>query len=240
MNAFATGPEISAALLDASSALVLIVKWTVALALAWLAHGLLARQNPRWRVALWRTTLVGLALVAMLSGVPPIVTYRLVPRDPPGINAVPTVPTAPAVPVRVAPGADTVQARPGIPPGADPGLPRLDFPARAAAVGAGKLPGVPAMPGRSDPAARKAQGSRWGVGIVSSWWTIWLAGVLVLAARLVVGSWSLARRDRPGMPGNRSAAGMSGAGPGVLDEGHRDTLSGWALASRAAVARAGV
>ena len=76
MSLFATWLEFFAGLLDASIGLVLIVKWTAVLALAWLAHGMLAGRNPRWRVALWRSAIVGLALVAVLSLAPPIVTYQ--------------------------------------------------------------------------------------------------------------------------------------------------------------------
>ena len=97
MSVFSTWLEFSASLPDASIGLVLIVKWTAVLALAWLAHGMLAGRNPRWRVALWRSAVVGLALVAVLSLAPPIVTYRSVPRDQPSVEVAQTVPTAPAV-----------------------------------------------------------------------------------------------------------------------------------------------
>jgi len=69
--------ELSAGLLNLSSGLVLTFKWTAVLGLAWLAHAKLARRNPRWRVALWRSAVVGLALVAVLSSLPPIVRYRV-------------------------------------------------------------------------------------------------------------------------------------------------------------------
>ncbi len=64
MSLFATSLELFAALLDASTVLLLIVKWTAVLALAWLAHGMLAGRNPRWRVALRRSVAVGVVLVA--------------------------------------------------------------------------------------------------------------------------------------------------------------------------------
>ncbi len=48
------------------------------LAVAWLAHGMLAGRNPRWRVALWRSAVVGVAMVAVLSAAPPIVKYHVV------------------------------------------------------------------------------------------------------------------------------------------------------------------
>ena len=46
------------------------------LALAWLAAWDSGGRNPRWRVALWRSTVVGLAVVPVLSACPPIVTYQ--------------------------------------------------------------------------------------------------------------------------------------------------------------------
>jgi beta-lactamase regulating signal transducer with metallopeptidase domain/thiol-disulfide isomerase/thioredoxin len=43
------------------------------------------------------------------------------------------------------------------------------------------------------PTSAEAQGFRWGNGLVSWLWSIWLAGVLVLTARLILGSLALAR-----------------------------------------------
>src|SRR5271163_334302 len=103
MSLFAVWPEFSAGSWDHSIASALILKWTTVLALAWLAHGMLAGRNPRWRVALWRSAVVGIALVAVLSLAPPIVTYPTVPREPPAMDVARTVPTAPAVEVREAP-----------------------------------------------------------------------------------------------------------------------------------------
>jgi hypothetical protein len=159
MNAFATWPGFSGALPAVSLGLVVIVKWTVVLTLAWVAHGLLARRNPRWRVALWRTAVVGLTLMAMRSVVRPLVSYRLGPRDQPLRKAVPTVA------VRGAAEVDTLRAQTGVPgerraAGADFGHPWSDFPARVAGDVAGTLPEVPVMVGRNEPATRKAQGFR--------------------------------------------------------------------------------
>jgi beta-lactamase regulating signal transducer with metallopeptidase domain len=204
MSLYAIEAELSSGFWDASIGLVVIAKWTVVLALAWLAHGMLARRNPRWRVALWRSAFVGLALVAVLSGVPPIVTYPLSPRDPSLSEIVPTISHVPAVAVRGDSEVDPVRAQRGIPwgrrpSGAEPSHPRSDFPAEVAGVAAGKAgkpAEVPVMVGRNDPATREVQGFRWGPGSVSGLWTIWLAGVLVLTARLIVGSLSLTRLVR--------------------------------------------
>ena len=52
MNAFWIGFNAIAGRVHHPIGLVLAAKWTVILGLAWLAHGLLAGQNPRWRVTL--------------------------------------------------------------------------------------------------------------------------------------------------------------------------------------------
>ena len=93
MSLFATSLDFLAVLGGDSIGLVLIAKWTVVLALAWLAHGLLAGRNPRWRVALWRLAVVGKRPVAILSSVPPIVTYRSASRDRPSDGVVRSAPT---------------------------------------------------------------------------------------------------------------------------------------------------
>ena len=73
MNALSAWSQSVAGLAVDSIVLVLVVKWTAVFAMAWLVLGMLAGRNPRWRAALWRTTVVGIALVALLSSAPPIV-----------------------------------------------------------------------------------------------------------------------------------------------------------------------
>ena len=71
-----------ASLADGSIGLMLVAKWTLLLALAWLGHAALARGNPRWRVALWRGAMLGIGLVAALAAVPPLVRLPI-ESDPP-------------------------------------------------------------------------------------------------------------------------------------------------------------
>jgi hypothetical protein len=52
-------------------------RWTALLILAWAAHLVLAKRDPRWRVLVWRSAAVGLATIVILTAVPPIVTWRL-------------------------------------------------------------------------------------------------------------------------------------------------------------------
>ena len=196
------------------------------LALAWLAHAMLSRRNPRWRVVLWRACVVGLALVVVLSAVPPIVTYHLLAARPAfdRVRADGNPFVARRGPWRSGgrhgsvSGGNRLVASPS---GADPSHPRSDFPtgvAGAAAGTGGKPPGVPGQD----------QGIRWGAGIVSWLWSIWLAGVLVLTARLILGSLGLARivrrsSDAPdaiarGMPRRSpSAWDVDRIGPARLD-----------------------
>src|SRR5271156_4422551 len=61
---------------DAPLVVLALIKVSAFLMGAWLAHALLVGRNPRWRVALWRSTVVGLVLVAVLSAGPPILTYQ--------------------------------------------------------------------------------------------------------------------------------------------------------------------
>ncbi len=206
---------------------------------------LLARRNPRWRVALWRSAVVGLALVAILSGVHPIVTYRLVFREQPSIKA---------EVVRGAPEIDTIRSRAGTPggrrpSGTDPSHPRSDISGGLAGVAAGEA-GSPAEVSPDDSAIRDAQGFRWNASLVSGLWTIWLAGVFVLIARLIVGSRSLAwivRRASEAPDAivreGREVADRLGCRQSVRmrsNPGHRDALPGGVLASRPALDGTGV
>ena len=96
MSAFAAWSESIAGLAGDSIVLVLVAKWTVVLVMAWLAHATFAGGNPRWRVALWRATVVGVGLVALLSSAPPIVKYRLAPTGATAVQIVRSAAIAPA------------------------------------------------------------------------------------------------------------------------------------------------
>ena len=82
MSAFSAWLSLIAGPAADSIGFMLVMKWTVVLAFAWLAHGMLGGRNPRWRVAVWRTTVVGIALVALVSSAPLIVKYRFTPARP--------------------------------------------------------------------------------------------------------------------------------------------------------------
>jgi hypothetical protein len=102
MNVWSSGNELATA--------ALIARWTVLLTFAWLGHGALAQRNPRWRVALWRTVLVGLAGIGMLALVPPVLTVPVSPARP-AIIAPTTVTQAQPALRELAPKADGPIAR---------------------------------------------------------------------------------------------------------------------------------
>ena len=52
-------------------------RWTALLIFAWVAHLVLAKRDPRWRVLVWRSAAVGLATIVILTAAPPFVTWRL-------------------------------------------------------------------------------------------------------------------------------------------------------------------
>jgi hypothetical protein len=185
---------------DSSIGLALAIKWTLVLVLAWLGHGLLARRNPRWRVALWRTVLVGLGAVAILAGVPPIVAYPLVIAHHPSIEAMAPAPAAAIVgspevaPIR--PGEGSLRGH--LPPGPDH---RSDLPTGVAGVAASEASkppaaGVPVLAGGDEPATGLAEGLRRESGIIWGIGTAWMSGVLVLTGRLIAGSLRLRRLVR--------------------------------------------
>ena len=52
---------------DAPSGLIILIKITVLLLLAWSIHFILLRFNPRWRVLLWRTVAVGTIAIPLIA-----------------------------------------------------------------------------------------------------------------------------------------------------------------------------
>ena len=67
MNALLTASRVSQLLVDAPAWAMLLVKITAILSAAWLAHLVLSRANPRWRVFLWRVTAVGITALPAVA-----------------------------------------------------------------------------------------------------------------------------------------------------------------------------
>jgi hypothetical protein len=170
MSAFSIWSNFIAGLAGDSVIFVLITKSVVVLAAAWLVNGMLAGRNPRWRVALWRTTIVGLTLVAFLSWAPPIVEYRIDPAASATVEVVQSVSIAPAGNDRATPRSVSV---------------------RASIETADQTP-APAPLARTDDVSDTASISQ-PMAPVSSIVSIWLAGIFDLTVRLMVASLCLAQ-----------------------------------------------
>ncbi len=190
-------------LADLPPGLVLIVKATFILALAWLAALALRGRNPRWRVALWRTTTISLGLTLGLTLAPPLVAWRVptpksasvarAPSDGPG-RIRDSTPAPPPRPVAIGPF--PVERRE---------VTRVE-PVPEASIEPSP-PGKPTEP--AAPARRPAPAVREEAGLFSkvigakdldrSLLVAWLAGVVILAGRSTLGAWRLSglvRRSR--------------------------------------------
>ena len=186
MSPFSPLFESLTSLMDGSIALILVLKWTALLALAWMIHANLSRCNPRWRVLLWRATVAGLAVVAISSWAPPIVEYRFTDRGSAAIDVARSQPSVQAEKGRKKPEVlgVSVSTEAANPP---PSL-VLDAATTNQSDSAQTSPGLrPVLTVRE---------TRWDPR--PSYWlpSIWLAGVVVLISRLMVGSLSLARLVR--------------------------------------------
>ena len=166
----------------------------------------------------------------LLSVVPPIVTYRLVPRDQPSME------------VR----ANGIRRRDPWRSGDRPGCARAGIPAGASLSdgaashpGSGFPSGVAGIAAGRPPGRIRDQGSPripWGARDRLGLWSIWLAGVLVLTARLILASLALARLVRrssdvpEAIVGECRAIaerlGCRRARPRAPDVGRRDPLPG--------------
>ncbi len=216
MNALPAWYQSIAGLMGDSTVCLLVAKWTVLLAMAWLAHGLLARGNPRWRVALWRTTSSGIVVLPMLSWAPPIVEYRLAPADAPeGARSALIDPHRRTLPRGETMAKGQARGQPGhLLPGASESrsrtggdhvatgdafvaqsiqvverAPRSDDARRIAASAAGDSD----SPGAEVPGSAPAESRAARLGLLAAWCgeVIWLTGACILTVRLIVGWLSL-------------------------------------------------
>ena len=187
MSAFAAWSESFAGLAGDSIVLTLVAKWTVLLAIAWIAHGMLAGRNPRWRVALWHATVGGIGLVAFLSSAPPIVKYRLAPPGATTVQIVRSASIAAAgedrAPKAAVAARDSIEAIDRTPPSTTPAWTEGGT---HIALKSQRAEPVPS-------ASAEGAGAGWGAGVDSWIASIWLVGVLVLSVRLIVGSVGLTR-----------------------------------------------
>jgi beta-lactamase regulating signal transducer with metallopeptidase domain/thiol-disulfide isomerase/thioredoxin/protocatechuate 3,4-dioxygenase beta subunit len=167
---------------------VLVAKWTLVLALAWLVHAALAGRNPRWRVALWRGAMLGVGLIAALALIPPIVRVPVVPAPPPATAVQHEAIALPSAP-EPAPRTIIVTAlETPITPRSESSL-DLAPASRPAEIVTPSTP-IP-IPAPSRPAESWMP---YAMRLAESWapW-IWLAGALVLTVRLILAGLALNR-----------------------------------------------
>ena len=243
MSAFSAWCQAIARPVGDSTVLLLVAKWTVLLTMTWLAHAMLARGNPRWRVALWRASLAGVALVAVLSWAPPVVKYSFAPKGParPKSRDRPRLNRLAGIKQRRRTRPCGSRSRHSIPSGYLPtwrGLAaaRLENRIRqgpgASIGGRGAIwrprERTSSLVARVDLADRRARPR-----------CLAHCGEPELGASrpALIGG---ACRDRSGVPGTHPAPGMSAGGPSATDAGGVDSLPGGTLARRAADAGARV
>ena len=151
-------------------------RWTALLILAWVAHLVLAKRDPRWRVLVWRSAAVGLATIVILTAAPPIVTWRLPYAESivvPVASSESVVPLADPLPVLAERPAQVVDLQTST-----AGPPRRSESAKRSSGG-------PAV------ALRKA--AMTGPSLGSCLLAIWLLGVAVMAIRLGLSVWRVSR-----------------------------------------------
>ena len=241
MSLFLTWLDVSLGLRDVSIGLVLIVKLTIVLALAWLAHGMLCGQKPSMARC-------ALALDGRRAGSDArplsVPTYRDVSTCHWGTEV------GRDASDRLAFG--NSRDRPRFPPPERFDLRRHSSRFASGSTRSAQQPSLaPSVvtDSESAPAPAKSQEFRWDARIDPWLWSIWLAGVLVLTVRLIVGSLGLARlvRRSSAVPeaivreclDNRRPPGMSSGGPRAADVGGRDSLPGRALCIPSCSCRSG-
>ncbi len=175
-------------ILDAPVWVVLLLKITAILLVAWLVHLALVRTNPRWRVFLWRVTAVGLIALPAVAWLLPALEIH-VPQPPPANKAaaVSTVSAAPladrTLAARLPLGwsdnlSDTTRRLPMGPSG------------QPDAVGAAAVP----QPQTFSAVPPKSFLITWPALLR----TVWLGGIAVLAFRLSIGHQRIGRMVRRG------------------------------------------
>jgi beta-lactamase regulating signal transducer with metallopeptidase domain/protocatechuate 3,4-dioxygenase beta subunit len=90
---------VSASEAPAAPVLWLTVKLTIYLAMTWLLHVMLSRRNPRWRVLLWRSSVVGFVVLGGFFYLPPFWSWSLPSRPASGDRTIAVVTTPGAVSV---------------------------------------------------------------------------------------------------------------------------------------------
>jgi beta-lactamase regulating signal transducer with metallopeptidase domain/thiol-disulfide isomerase/thioredoxin len=186
---------------------LLMLKVTALLAVAWLLHLVLAGTNPRWRVLLWRAAGMGVLLLFGLALCPPLMSWAVLPAETLEQTALVKESTGEEV---VSPKLDqSAKPRPltSLPPNVDlqrsalpeaPSAPTVVGPSVANAVTEASTQEVPADPVEFSAVSPATDYSLW----TSMRWiaAIWLLGVLVCLLCRAAGLWFLFRVIRRAEP----------------------------------------
>jgi beta-lactamase regulating signal transducer with metallopeptidase domain len=174
-------------LVDIPFSELVLLKITVLLVVAWIAHRALARPNPRWRVLLWRAAAIAVVFGPLWMRFGPPMTVSIAERrkavESP--STVPSIRSRPALDTTVAEdfdgaGIDRRKSRPG------------DRSPTPTAASSAKVSPERTAVALADEHPLVAT-NRW-----ASFWTvlvrmIWLIGFVLVAVRTVVGHWRVAR-----------------------------------------------
>jgi beta-lactamase regulating signal transducer with metallopeptidase domain len=177
---------------DAAFVVVVIGKATVLLALTWAAHAALTGRNPRWRVDLWRCVTVGLVVIGGLALAPPILTWRLERSE--AVSLVPDVHTEVGIaasPVAVRREVRTDSALSSGRADVETALRREPGSVVRHADATGQAGGATRSVARLSVA--RAAGSLKAAGIGRWLLLVWMAGAVILGARLVASGLCLSR-----------------------------------------------
>jgi len=188
MNSLPAASSLLQPIVDAPLWIVLLLKITGVLLATWLAHLVLRRTNPRWRVFLWRVTAVGLITLPVVTWLFPALEIRV--QQPPAVVSEPV-----AVDL---PGAGSIAEE------------RSSFLPSPAGRGGGGEGGAAEQVGNLLPPkaltltlSQRARGLLCTNNAETLLLCVWLAGIVVLAFRLSVGRYQIRRligRTRPSPP----------------------------------------
>ena len=181
-------------LAGAPAIVVVLLKITLVLAAAWILHGALGHANPRWRVWLWRTTIVGLAWPAVWACGLPVWNWTVATTMRPAIadaNGARRVAPSPQSdqPGEISLPHDMAIAPTMAAPADVDGPGRANGDAKSVVASIESAPATLSVP---EQFATSPFNRNWGDWLRG----IWLAVALVLFGRLIAQVWTVARMVR--------------------------------------------
>ncbi len=180
MNALLMASGGLPSIVDAPVWVVLVLKATAILSVAWLVHLAIARTNPRWRVFLWRVTAVGLISLPAIAWFLPALKIRV--EQPPAIKVAAATPHVPQ--------ADWAAPRHVLP---DLRVNPSDAEARRLSQNTVTEPFADSSPAPQAQTLTPAPLERSLVTMPTLLGIVWLGGIAVLAFRLCIGHYRIWR-----------------------------------------------